>query len=88
MTNAYVLNGTLTDAQTVRLSEPLPVQAGDEVRLTVEVVRTARPRGNAANVLAVLAKIREEQRLSGHVPMTKEEIDAYIKGERDSWGDD
>ena len=88
MTHAYVLNGTLTDAQTVRLSEPLPVQAGDEVRLTVEVVRTARPRGNAANVLAVLAKIREEQRLSGHVPMTKEEIDAYIKGERDSWGDD
>ncbi len=88
MTHAYVLNGTLTDAQTVRLSEPLPVQAGDEVRLTVEVVRTARPHGNAADVLAVLAKIREEQHQSGHVPMTKEEIDAYIKGERDSWGDD
>ena len=88
MTNTYVLTGTLTDPQTVKLSEPLPVPPGDELRLTVEVVRETSTRGNSADFLAKLAKIREDQRLSGHVPMTREEIDAYLTGERNSWGDD
>jgi uncharacterized membrane protein len=83
MTNAYVLTGTLTDPQTVRLSEPLPVGTG-EVRVTVEVVQptTAEPAWKA-----VMEKVWEEQRQRGHVPPTAEEVVEYIRGERDSWGD-
>ena len=84
MTNAYVLNGTLTDAQTVRLSEPLPVTSG-EVRVTVEIAATEKK--VVPEILKVIAKIHEEQRLRGHVPPTAEEVQEYIRGEREGWKD-
>lgn len=80
MTNAYVLTGTLTDPQTVRLSEPLPVGAG-EVRVTVEVVAPApKP-----DFLEVMEKIWADQRARGHVPPTPEEVAERIREAREGW---
>jgi hypothetical protein len=83
---AYVRTGRLTDAQTVRLSEPLPVTGG-EVRVTLQITApdVTPPKDS---LMEYLEKLRVEQERRGHVPMSREEIDAYIKGERDSWGDD
>jgi len=36
--------------------------------------------------MEVMETIRERQRLRGHQPPTKEEVDAYLQAERDSWG--
>lgn len=85
MTNAYVLSGTLADQQTIRLNEPLPVAAG-EVRVVVEVTQPPAKSEMPAWV-GVMEQIWEEQRKRGHVPPTAEEIEEYIRGERDSWGD-
>ena len=45
MTNAYVVTGTLTDEQTVRLDEPLPITGG-KVRVVVEVAPAPTPPSN------------------------------------------
>ena len=37
--------------------------------------------------MITMRAIRESQRARGHVPRTKEEVDAYLKAERDSWDD-
>jgi hypothetical protein len=80
--NTYVVTGTLADAHTVALDEPLPISQG-RVRLVVEPFPA--PQKSHAEVMAA---IRERQRQRGYQPPTKEEVDAYIQAERDSWGDD
>jgi hypothetical protein len=35
----------------------------------------------------VIAEIRQRQKARGHIPATREEIDAYLQAERDSWDD-
>ncbi len=87
MTNTYVLTGTLTDPQTVKLSEPLPVPPGDELRLTVEVLPTVTPTGAKPEILQVIAVVHEQQRQRGHVPPSAEEIQEYLRGEREGWRD-
>jgi len=82
MHNAYIVTGTLTDAQTVTLDEPLPLTP-TKVRLVVEPLLPASPR----RYQEVVAEIRERQRASGHQPANREEVDAYLQAERDSWGE-
>lgn len=85
MTNAYVVTGTLTDARTVRLDEPLPI-AGGKVRVVVEAA--AAPGCEAKQSLQdYLADLRRRQAARGHVPRSTEEIQAQMREERDSWGD-
>ena len=84
MTNAYIVTGTLTDGTTVKLDEPLPV-AGGKVRVTLEVV--ASPSAPKQAWRETMERIWAGQKAHGHVPMSVEEVEAYIKGERDSWGD-
>ncbi len=79
--NAFVVTGTLSDEQTVALDEPLPIKEG-RVRVVVEPIGT--PQRSYAEVMAA---IRERQRLRGYQPPTREEVDAQIQAERDSWGD-
>lgn len=81
MAKPYVLTGTLKDDQTVTLDEALPQNSG-RVRLTLELLRPEpqKPYGE------VLAAIRQRQRARGHQPRTREEVDAYLKSERESWG--
>ena len=82
MHNAYIVTGTLTDAQTVTLDEPLPLTP-TKVRLVVEPLLPASPR----RYQEVVAEIRERQRARGHQPPSREEVDAYLQAERDSWGE-
>jgi hypothetical protein len=80
MAKPYVLTGTLRDDQTVTLDEPLPLKSG-RVLLTLESL-LPEPRKPYREVLA---EIRLRQRARGHRPRTREEIDAYLKSERESW---
>lgn len=81
MANPYVLTGTLRDDQTVTLDEPSPVKSG-RVRLTLEPLRHQARKP----YLETLAEIRLRQRARGHQPRTREEIDASLRSERESWG--
>jgi hypothetical protein len=81
MQHAYVVTGLLTDGRTVTLDEALPF-SGAKVRLVVEPLpRELRPYDE------VMAEIHARQIARGHQPPTKEEVDAYLQAERDSWGD-
>ena len=79
--NSYVVTGTISDEHTVALDEPLPISEG-RVRLVVEPITMPQ-----RSYMEVMETIRERQRLRGHAPPTKEEVDAYVQAERDSWGD-
>jgi hypothetical protein len=83
MRQAYVITGTLTDGTTVKLDEAVPIQAG-KVRVVAEVIepKPTRP------FMEVMEEIWERQRQRGHVPPTAEEVQAYIRAERESWDDD
>jgi hypothetical protein len=83
MQQAFVLTATLTDAQTLKLDEALPVQEG-KVRVVVEVL----PAAGKPSLSEVLARIHQGQRERGFTPRTREEVDAYLKAERESWDDE
>lgn len=80
MSTTWTTTGTVTDATTVRLNEPLPVSSG-EVRVTIEVAEAPEKPG----WLQVLEQIWADQKARGHVPMTKEEIDDFMREERAGW---
>jgi hypothetical protein len=82
MQNALVVTGTLTDGRTVTLDEPLAVGTS-RVRLVVEPL----PPAPARSYQEVMVAIRERQRQRGHRPPTREEVDAHLQAERDSWGE-
>ncbi len=82
MAKPYILTGTLKDEQTVTLDEALPLKSG-RVRLTLELLRPEPPKAYRE----VLAAIRQRQLARGHQPPTREEVDAYLKSERESWGE-
>ena len=82
MHRAYIVTGTLTDAKTVMLDEALPLTS-TKVRLVVEPLLSA----SARRFQEVITEIRERQRIRGHQPRTREEVDAYLQAERDSWGE-
>lgn len=79
MARSYVLTGTFEE-QTVTLDEALPLKSG-RVRLTLELLRPESRKPHQQ----VLADIRRRQRARGHQPRTREEVDAYLKSERESW---
>lgn len=82
MHNAYIVTGTLTNERTVTLDEALPLTS-TKVRLVVEPLGSASQRSYQESVAA----IRERQAARGHRSPTKEEVDAYLQAERDSWGE-
>ena len=80
MLDVQVVTGSLSDERTVKLDQP--VQLGSvKLRVTLEPLPAESRRGYAE----VLAEIRERQRARGHQPRTREEVDAYIRQERDDW---
>ncbi len=83
MHSAYVVAGTLAGGRTVTLDEALPLNT-ERVRLVVE---RGEPFPERPSYDEVLSRIRARQRARGHTPRTREQIDAYIQAERDSWGD-
>jgi hypothetical protein len=80
MPQTYELTGELTDSRHVTLDEPVPLALG-KVRVIVEHV----PNALKTDLAAFERTLRERQTARGHVPRTKEEIEAYLKAERDSW---
>ncbi len=80
MAQVYQVTGELTDSCHVTLDEPIPLPAG-KVTVTVEQI----PGASKADLVAFERALRERQQARGHVPRTKEEIDAYLNAERDSW---
>lgn len=83
MHQAYVVTGSLSGGRVVELDEALPVNRG-KVRVIVEVLETPPPPMPHDEFMA---QLREKQRERGHVPPTKEEVDTYLKAERESWDD-
>jgi hypothetical protein len=81
MQTAYVLTGTLWKEQ-IELDEELP-QNGYRVRVTVEVLGPIEDEPQEP-ITEVLKEIHEQQRQRGHVPPTKEEVDAYLREIRGS----
>jgi hypothetical protein len=82
MPTTYIVTGTLTDGHTVKLNEALPL-AQTKVRVTVEPGAPAPKRPHDE----VIAEIWERQKARGHKPPTREEVDAYLQAERESWDD-
>jgi hypothetical protein len=82
METAYIVTGALIDEHTVKLDEALPMSHG-RVRLVIESLAPAAKRPHEE----VIAEIRARQQARGHQPRTREEIDAHIQTERDSWND-
>lgn len=80
MHNAYIVTGTLTNERTVTLDEALPFPS-TKVRLVVEPLES----GSSRSYQEIVAAIRERQGARGYQPPTKEEVDAYLQAERDSW---
>jgi len=81
MQDTFTVTGTLTDNQTVKLDEALPLTPM-KVRVVVEPIRAV----SAQRYREVIAQIRRRQRARGHQPPTREEIDSYLQSERNSWG--
>lgn len=82
MAQAYILTGTLQDAQTILLDEALPLASG-RVRVTLEPLQPEARK----SYLEVIAGIRQRQRARGHQPRTREEVDADLSAERERLGD-
>jgi hypothetical protein len=80
MQQAYLVTGSLTDSRTIHLDEPVPVSSG-KVRVIVEVGETARKMSHQE----FLTWLDERQKARGHVPRTREEVDASVRTERESW---
>ena len=81
MSEVYTGVGTLSNENTVILDEPLRLPPG-RVRVIVEPLAGGLP---ADDLIAKLSAIRQSLRESGYCFRTKEEIDAQIRDERESW---
>ncbi len=82
MTTIYTVTGTLHDSRVVTLDESIPLYS-QRVRLTVEPLPQEATDGQ--RFLDALHTIRDKLVASGYKPRTKEEIDAQIQAERESW---
>jgi uncharacterized protein (DUF2236 family) len=82
MHKTYTVTGTLTDAHTVTLDEALPLTL-TKVRLVIEPLSPA----SQHTYQEVMKEIRTRQLSRGHRPPAREEVDTYLRTERDSWGE-
>jgi hypothetical protein len=78
--DTVVLRGTVKPDGTLELPGKVGLPAGP-VEVTVKALAPA----GGEDLLAVLARIRAEQQASGHVPRSREEIDAEVRRMRDEW---
>lgn len=80
--NSYETTGTVTADGTLMLDAPVPLAEG-KVRVTVQP--EAEPPKAKPSLSEYLEALRQRQAARGHVPMTGEEVDAYLREERESW---
>ncbi len=79
-TTPAVVQGTLTPNGTLVLDEQLNLPAG-RVRVTVQPLADESP--SRENLDVVMARVWAAQKARGHVPRSKEAIDAEIRALRD-----
>jgi hypothetical protein len=77
----YTVTGTVTDENTVKLDEALPIRA-TKVRVTIELLEE---NSQANRYTEIMAEIRRGQKERGHRPPTPEEVAEYLRQERESW---
>jgi len=70
----------MTDQHTVSLDKSLPIADG-KVRVTIETLNE-QPRRSLNDVLD---EIHQRQQAHGHRPPTAQEVDDYLRCERNSW---
>lgn len=80
MHKAYTVTGMVTDQRTVALDEDLPFSA-EKVRVTLEPMQNPK----RPSVKETIEGIHRRQQNRGHIPSAKEEVDTYIRQERDAW---
>jgi hypothetical protein len=76
----YTVTGTVTDANTVKLDESLPLHS-TKVRVTIEALPIARP----SRYEEVMTEIRQRQRARNHQPPTPADVQRWVHQERESW---
>ena len=76
----YTVTGKLTDDRTVALDESLPL-AQMKVRLVVQPLTSSPHRPYRE----VLAEIRVRQQTRGYEAPSRDEVDASLQVERESW---
>ena len=81
MSELYTGTGTLSDGKVVVLDNPVPLPSS-RVRVTVEPLFESQP---DSTFLAKLNTLRKRLGASGYRFRTREEIDAQIRAERESW---
>jgi len=81
MGDSYTTTATLSNKKTLILDEPVPLTVG-RVRVTIEQLPEAL---SGTAFLVKLLAIHQRMRESGYRSRSKEEIDAQIRAERDSW---
>ncbi|MCI0697319.1 hypothetical protein L0337_35605 [candidate division KSB1 bacterium] len=74
----------MENGQRIHLDEPLPTPTK---RVSVIVKPTSQKAYNGEAFFAWLEKLHERRKQLGIKSLTKEEVDAWIQEERDSWGD-
>jgi hypothetical protein len=77
---SYVVTGTITDENTVKLDEALPPHL-TKVRVTIEPLDPLRPN----RYIEVMAEIRKRQKARNHQPSSSADVGKYLNRERDSW---
>lgn len=77
----YTTTATLSDKRTLLLDAPLPIPAG-RVRIIVEQLPQA-PSGS--DFLVRLQAIHAHLEASGHQSPTRQEVEARIQIERETW---
>lgn len=81
MNTTFTTTGVLTDGKTLTLDTAAPVGSG-RVKVTVEPI----PQDQPLKLLEFFDELRKDQQARGHVPLTRDEIDAMMAEERAGWG--
>jgi len=86
MAESYTVSGTLEHKRLIHLDESVPLRAG-KVKVTIRAnAKKTIQQAKRKNTVVTLEAIHARQRARGHKPPTPEEVEAYVRQERESWG--
>lgn len=84
MEQTYTVTGTLENGRLIHLDEPLPIYTNRVSMIVKPAIRNDR---NGKTLVEWLRKIHARRDKLGVKSLTREEADAWIQEERNSWGD-
>ncbi len=85
MADSYTVNGTLESKRLIRLDKPVPLRAG-KVKVTIRAgAKKTVQQPKRKNIAVTLEAIHARQRARRHKPPTAEEVEAYVRQERENW---